>query len=153
MKRCSTNKVKPYDYTQFYRNSYGIQNMLITQVEFPRFYYEGDYINSVYTDRISDEQWSESVKHININMNCDEWHRVKDEELIRFASTLFNREITGVRVIRYTHAMSGFPLWRIDAFCRAEGSINDYDYRPYYEKESFIDPLTGEEYFFTECFQ
>ncbi|ATF13641.1 hypothetical protein A616_17135 [Brevibacillus brevis X23] len=127
--------------------------MLIAQVNFPRNYYKGDYITSVYTDRINSEQWSAAVKHISINMNCDEWHRVQDEEMIRFASALFKRKITGVRVIRFTHAMSGFPLWCIDAFCKHEGSTNDYDYRPYYEKESFIDPLTGEEYFYTECFQ
>lgn len=148
-KKCNVATVKPYDFNQFYCNSYNIQNMLITQYNFPKFFYkkendwsDGDFIDSVYTDRISSENWKRAIKHITLNRNCDCWNQANSEELIAFANELYSDslkdkdfKITGIRVIRYTNVSSGYPTWRIDVFGKSPNTPNNHKYGIMYDKE------------------
>lgn len=126
-KKYPVSAVKPYDTSEFYYNTYNIQNMLIVQHDFPTHVYKdennkGDFLCTTYSDRVPSEDWEKALKHIHPSRSCDMWHLVPKEQLLKFASELFKQEMTGIRVIRDTHSLTGYPIWRIEGFTKGEGT-------------------------------
>ncbi|MFF2532346.1 hypothetical protein ACFVS2_25890 [Brevibacillus sp. NPDC058079] len=153
MKKKEVSKVKVYSYHELCMNSYGVQNMLIVQHNFPKYFYEGDYINSYYSDRFSSEDWENALQHISHELHIDEWVELEADEdlldeLLHFASALFKRDVTGVRIVRYTNASSGYPVWRIDVFSKGSDTLNEYDYQPNYEIQWGVNKHGEIEYWF-----
>lgn len=135
MNRYEMNKVKPFSWSGV--SGYNTQNMFIAQCDFPKCWYEGDFVHSVYSDRVPSEKWNEAIKHISVNRNPDGWTNVPKTELKKFASTLFEQEITGVRITRWSNS-GGFPLWRIDVYKKGKNSPkNPVSNSGYYEESQW----------------
>lgn len=107
------------------RRNYNIQNSLVTENNFPRYFYqsknhEGDWVGSIYTDRL-DKKTKERLKDNDFYLD-----KINYTNIIEIAKTIFNRkDITGARYIEYTNMSNGFPLFRLDAIAKSIDTPQD----------------------------
>lgn len=147
MRRHEVTKVKPYSYREYANNPYNVQNVLLVEHNFPTFYYEGDFISSVYSDRVSTEQWEKATEDIQNKWNLENWRNLGSEKLLKFASNLYQRDITGIRVIRYTNVSNGYPCYRIDVFAKGEATPNDHVFKANYIEDVPEASIYGDYYY------
>lgn len=126
MKKHQVTKTEPYSYGLFYSKPYSIQNMLIYQYQFPYEYYEDDYVDSVYSDRIPHDKYEKAIKKYLKDKTTWSWDTPDENHKISLAffSEIFGRKITGYRIVRYTNVSSGYPVWRFDVFAKSKKTPN-----------------------------
>jgi hypothetical protein len=119
--------VDPFDHTRLYgREKYDLQGMLIRQVDMPHeIHLPGDQTWEVWSDRAGDRirsAWAEIAKPSSTEKGggdaCN-WHRhCPAAEFLRYLQVIVGSEmpITGGRMVRYTDAASGYPVYRYDVF-------------------------------------
>lgn len=139
MNKIELRKVKHYGMINWFKESYTAQDVLIVHVNYPRYIYQGDYVDSVYNDRESDK-WLEAIATSQLCNHPDNWiGDATEEQIMKFAKTLFaDQNIEGCQVVRHTNVSNGYPLWRLDVF-KSKNKGVQYDFNPNYEiKERLI---------------
>lgn len=126
--KLKVTKAKRYNLGEYYTNSYDIQNMLLGQVNFPYAYNKGDYMNSVYSDRLPYELYNNALKKAGCNQWMDNWATsASDEQLLTFVREVFEKpEITGCRILRFTNVSSGYPCYRFDVYIQTDNKIKTF---------------------------
>lgn len=110
------NPAYPYNYNRLYGSEkYNLQNMLLKQVNFPRYYSDEDKLYDIWSDRVYTE-WMQADRLIDTNQTGDAWYAgATDKSFLRFASEVFSLinkepiELTGAALVRYTNVSNGYP--------------------------------------------
>ncbi len=119
--RKNVEKTKPRDDNELVRNKYCVQNMLMDQVNFPSFYHDGDYIDSIYSDRLPCDEYSELLKkHFPPDTKNFEFSSPDREKMMALLEDHFRRKLTGYRIVRWTHVATQYPVFRFDVFAKAD---------------------------------
>lgn len=118
-RQIKTTPADRFDYNRLYgQEKYNLNNMTLAKVNFPYSVNEGK-ITSVWSDHIYKE-YRNAIAEVTSAQNGDAfWNGVSSEQLLKFASDVakavnFEPEVTGVRIVRFTNVMSGYPVLRID---------------------------------------
>jgi len=103
---------------------YNAQNILLVQQDFPAEVHSIEELACVYQDRVYTE-WREGIEFLQKQTGDKgfHWSSVQPDDLKKFASIVcadwlkhIGREVTGVRVVRYTNVASGYPCLRLDVY-------------------------------------
>lgn len=137
MKRYEVEKTTPYNMSRLWGDEkYSLQNMLVRQVNFPLYYYEGDTCWEVWTDRVPDEDHKKAKEFIDScsdkpMFGYDLMSAVKPEDFLKFCALMAGKgnepTPTGARVVRYTSAR-GYPVHRYDLYWRHPDSPMEQGY-------------------------
>ena len=104
----------PFDISRLYASEkYSLQNMLLKAVNLPKEVFPSDKVWENYSDRIYDElqaAWPLLKSHEGGDAF---FHGVTDKSLLAWGSKLAGFKATGVAVVRFTNASSGYPCLRI----------------------------------------
>ncbi len=134
MKRLEVTKARPYNYDELMHNSYNVQNMLITQFNFPLYFHKGDFMSDIWIDRIPREKYEEAYKkNLEAKMGGGGWDNphLNPEIVLGFFQDIFsecNKKLTGFRIVRYTNVASGYPCPRFDVFAKSPETPNEKIY-------------------------
>jgi hypothetical protein len=119
MKMTKTKSADPFEFSRLYgQEKYSLDNMTLASVNFPDVVDSGK-ITSEWSDRIF-TSWDAASKDLKSTYNADAfWAGVSSTDLLTFAKAIaeavnFTHEVTGVRIVRFTNAASGYPVLRID---------------------------------------
>ena len=124
-------ETKKYTYNEMMnaRRNYCLQNYLVKSFNFPISFYQdeerkGDDVHSLWSDRISDEEYAKAHEFIKSKIAKYEKKRIinmTDEELILFLnSTTGMSKIDGFRIVEETNMSNGFEYYRIDVFVKGK---------------------------------
>jgi hypothetical protein len=105
--------------------SYNVQNVLVDQYNFPQFYYEGDTIHSMYTDRMQMWDIDKYTALIQKNFGRDSvcWSDALDQSKVkRFLEDYIGEPIDGYRNVRFTNVNNGYPVFRFDTYRKGGNS-------------------------------
>lgn len=120
------DKTEQYYFTD--ASSYDAQNKLLRQFQFPYEYEKADKLDSVYSDRIdSTIDFEKEKAHPRASYLDNFATRTPMSDLDKWMKTLAEKigvgEITGWRIVRFTHKISGYPVYRYD-FYHKKGKKN-----------------------------
>jgi hypothetical protein len=120
----------PFRYSRLYGDEkYTLQNMLLKQVNYDS---SAPLLKSVCSDHIP-HIWYESHEDIGSMASGDAfWSGVMDADLMRFARCVLERlnpefelfELTGARMVRFTHWGNGYPVLRLDVIGKRISSLS-----------------------------
>ena len=120
----TTTEFDPFSFDRLYgREKYNLQNMEMKSVNFP---VKTDNYHSIYEDRAEDT-WRKAAEGIESNYNGDAfWAGVSEKDLLIFAQRMadalqFKHKVTGARISRHTHAMSGYPIHLLEMTSGGKG--------------------------------
>lgn len=118
--------VEAFDISEIRRNSYNVQNMLVDQFNFPRFYHNGDFTSEIWSDRILHEKWMKLIeKYFDGNLRSFEYNAPNRRKILPLFEELCGNPITGYRIVRYTNVSSGFPTYRFDLFGKSKNTPDE----------------------------
>ena len=123
--RRQPENVKPYNHLELLRNKYAVQDMLMNQVNFPLYYHDEDFTASDYSDRFDYEEFHSLIqKHFKEHPGSWEFSPPHRGAMKSFLSELYQKEITGYRIVRYTSG-GGYPIFRFDVFAKSSNTPNE----------------------------
>jgi hypothetical protein len=117
-KSCFT-PAEPFSITLY--SEYDTQNMFLAQVKMPSIFFHGDKTWEVWADRLPHEVWTEACPLLRDKKGerCS-FHNATEDSLLAFGQRLCDAvngpnafPVTGLIVIRFTNAMTGYPTYRI----------------------------------------
>lgn len=123
-------KVGLMEYEMFTGNRNSIQNVLECQYKFPQFFYTGDTVHDMYSDRMM--QWdfkkynNSRRRHFGDESQC--WFSPDMIKTKLFLEDYLEDEINGFRVVRFTNVSNGNPLWRFDTYKKGPNSPEQETY-------------------------
>jgi len=121
-KRFEIDPAKPFDRgCNSFERRYKCQNMLVRQVRFPEFYYEGDFIDFFWSDR-DYARWQAACKLLPEDepgpFECF-MHRCPQKLFLAFCKVACgmepDAELTGARILRFTDS-GEFSRFLVNAY-------------------------------------
>lgn len=111
-----------FDFDRLYgRGKYGLQNMLLREVNMPTYVYAGEWVTDIWSDRCLDAFWN-NAKLIESRYTADAFFAgATEDSFLKWATAVVadvegkQIPITGAAVVRYTNVMSGYPVLRLTA--------------------------------------
>ena len=154
-----TERYDPFDYERLYGDEkYSLNNMLMKSYNFPARVKKGD-LYGAYQDRISELWYSDKAKELLVQHNPKAswgdhgYAYLTDESLLNFAQYIadaldFGKKVTGARIIRFTNAMSGYPVYYLEfahggeSYAQTKPPRNSHSYG-YYGYDYWLRSLEG----------
>jgi hypothetical protein len=124
LKKLEITPCDPFNSSRLWSTEkYTLNNMLLHDVNFPSFFYQGDIVFSQYSDRIPYKDWQKlSDKYLSKGGFEDGgcFRILEDKDFLSFCrdACYFDKEIYGARIVRFTNLSTGYPLVRIDIYWR-----------------------------------
>lgn len=108
--RIKINPCKEFQST-YGDEDYNVQDMLLRQANFPSSHFHGaDEMLTFWSDR-SHEEWARG--------NKAQGNSKSEKKFLAFCKGVSGLEdITGGRLVRFTHCQSGYPVYRLDVYIK-----------------------------------
>ncbi len=103
---------------------YAAPEVLEDQLNFPQFWYDGDVLYSLYTDRLF--RWDpDKYNHLRMKHfgdHAQSWHAPDMLKTKAFIEDYIDDVVEGFRIIRSAHAARGTPIWNFQTYRRGAHS-------------------------------